>query len=196
MAFRTVVIKFINEDGLERVRTIKQEIGTGVVSSGGGGSVRGSGGTSAGSGTGTGAGIGDISLPQPEDIFLDNPITLPIKPIDFSDLEIDLSNLDFGIGDIGPIGPIFAPGGGTTVQGWNNGDPKNNWGMGATSVGGVVAIDPPKLSTGGGRTPVLIPPAPPQPVTPNQIKITPTTPTQVRGGGGGGSGSGTGRGIR
>ena len=87
-----------------------------------------------------------------------------------SDIKIDLSNLDFGLGDIKPIGPIFAPGGGTTIQGWNNGDPSNNWGMGATSVGGVIPIKAPKVSSGKSAN-VLIPPAPPQPVTPNEIKL-------------------------
>lgn len=109
-------------------------------------------------------------LPNPEDIFLENPIQLPIEPIDFSDIKIDLSNLDFGFGDIKPIGPIFAPGGASTNQGWNNGNPANNWGMGATSVGGVIPIKAPKVSSGKSAN-VLIPPAPPQPVTVNEIKL-------------------------
>jgi len=111
-------------------------------------------------------------LPNPEDIFLDNPITLPIKPIDLSDIKFDFSDIDFGLGGLGttPIGPIFAPGGGGTVQGWNNGDPRNNWGMGATSVGGTVPVKPPKISSGKSAN-VVIPPAPPEPVTPNEIKL-------------------------
>lgn len=112
-------------------------------------------------------------LSNPEDIFLDNPIQLPLEPIDLSDIKIDLSNIDFGLGGLGEmsIGPIFAPGGGQGFsQGWNNGDPSNNWGMGATSVGGVIPIKAPKVSSGKSAN-VLIPPAPPQPVTVNQIKL-------------------------
>lgn len=110
-------------------------------------------------------------LPNPEDIFLENPITLPIPPIDLSDLKIDL-DIDWNLGGFGEtsIGPIFAPGGASTNQGWNNGNPANNWGMGATSVGGVIPIKAPKISSGKSAN-VLIPPAPPQPVTPNEIKL-------------------------
>lgn len=111
-------------------------------------------------------------LPNPEDIFLENPIQLPLEPIDLSDIKIDLSNINFNLGGLGEtsIGPIFAPGGASTNQGWNNGNPANNWGMGATSVGGVIPIKAPKVSSGKSAN-VLIPPAPPQPVTVNEIKL-------------------------
>jgi len=58
---------------------------------------------------------------------------LDFSDLDFSDLDLDFSNINFGLGALGEmsIGPIFAPGGGTTIQGWNNGNPTNNWGMGA-----------------------------------------------------------------
>ena len=90
MATRSVTFTFINEDGLERTRTMIQDVPNFVQDP-------------------PPPPPPDPIEPKPDpvDIFLDNPIQLPIVPLDFSDIEIDLSNLDFGLGDIKPIGPIF-----------------------------------------------------------------------------------------
>ena len=65
-----------------------------------------------------------------DDIVID-PIDLDFSDLDFSDFDFSGMDFNFGNGALGEmsIGPIFAPGGGTTVQGWNNGNPRNNWGM-------------------------------------------------------------------
>lgn len=176
MARRSVTFTFRNSEGLERKRTIYQDVPDYVSPP-----------------PPPPPPIEDPQpLPSPEDIFIDNPIQLPIEPIDLSDLEIDFSNIDFGLGGLGEmsIGPIFAPGGGQGFsQGWNNGDPSNNWGLGAKSVGGIVPINKnsvPRLSSGKA----VIPPAPPKPVTPNNIR-KPGLGSGV--GSGRGSGSGQGR---
>ena len=169
MATRSVTFTFINEDGLERTRTMIQDVPNFVQDP-------------------PPPPPPDPIEPEPDpvDIFLDNPIQLPIVPLDFSDIEIDLSNLDFGLGDIKPIGPIFAPGGGTTIQGWNNGDPSNNWGMGAQSVGGIIPISKdsvPKINKG-----VVIPPT-----SKKQEAVTPKQIVSKSSGRGSGSGRGAGR---
>lgn len=172
MATRSVTFTFINEDGLERTRTMIQDVPNFVQD------------------PPPPPPIEDPEpLPSPEDIFLDNPIQLPIVPLDFSDIQIDLSDMDFnfGLGALGEtkIGPIFAPGGGTTIQGWNNGDPSNNWGMGVQSIGGTVPISKdsvPKIKQG-----VVIPPT-------SQQKESVTTKQIVSKGSGRGSGSGRGAG--
>ena len=157
MAFRTLKITFTNDEGESLVRYVKQEIPkTGVeqeqtvtpvpiVEP-----VRGSGG-------GSGAGNGAPPTPPVEDVFIETPFDfddLKFDNLDFSNLDIDLN-----IPDIGPIGPIFAPGGASTNQGWNNGNPANNWGMGS---GAGTTYPTPTLSVDPGRG--YIPPPTPPPI--------------------------------
>ena len=75
MATRTVTFKFINEEGIERFRTLRQTVPDYVSPP---------------------IDIPPIEdpqpLPNPEDIFIDTPFTLPLEPIDLSDLDFDFSD--------------------------------------------------------------------------------------------------------
>ena len=83
-----------------------------------------------------------------DDIVID-PIDLDFSDLDFSDFDFSGMDFNFGNGALGEIsiGPIFAPGGGTTIQGWNNGNPRNNWGMDSD---GDWTKNMQKLDIGGG----------------------------------------------
>lgn len=158
MATRSVTFKFINSEGIERFRTLIQQVPDYVSDP-----------------IPPAPPIEDPQpLPSPEDIFIDTTFTLPLEPIDFSDMDFNF-DFDWGLGDIS-IGPIFDFGSGGSVQGWNNGDPSNNWGMGAQSVGGTIPIN--KSSTTSLNNGAIIPPAPSTPVTPRDITInTAQTPS-------------------
>jgi len=109
MGFRSVKIKFKNVEGDEQIVFFKQHMSEEVPV------------------------IDDFTpIPiEPKDDIVIDPIDLDFSDLDFSDFDFSGMDFNFGLGSLGEmsIGPIFAPGGGSVVQGWNNGNPRNNWGM-------------------------------------------------------------------
>jgi hypothetical protein len=109
MGFRSVKIKFKNVEGDEQIVFFKQHMSEEDTAP------------------------NDFTpIPiEPIDDIVINPIDLDFSDLDFSDFDFSGLDFNFGNGALGEmsIGPIFAPGGGTTIQGWNNGNPRNNWGM-------------------------------------------------------------------